>query len=111
MAKKTAPVKGRSLATFRAEHDPRVVISNKIRKALEQLAKDGGPEAYAYEFSDKAGHLTFAQLAGVGSQHLARHREEFKDFIVEVKQEIGSRRSPRHVWFATAKAAKAARGS
>lgn len=106
---KTAPTK-RNLSTFRASHDPAIIIPNKIRAALDQLKKDQGDEGYAYEFTDKTGGTPFAKLAGVGVQQLSQYREQFADHIVEVKQDIGSHRGPRYVWFATAKAAKVARG-
>lgn len=109
-SKKPAPV-SRSLATFRASHDPTVIIPTKIKAALEKLRIDGGDEAYAYEYTDATGGVPFSKLAGVGSIHLNQYREQFKDFLVEVRQDTGSKRAPRWVWFATAKAAKAARAA
>lgn len=106
---KTAPGK-RNLSTFRASHDPSIIIPNKIRAALEQLKKEQGDEGYAYEFTDPSGGVTFTKLSGVGPQQLAQYRDQFAEHIVEVKQDMGSRRGPRQVWFATVKAAKVARG-
>lgn len=111
MKRKAAPTASRTLATFKASHDPSVIIPNKIKAALEAMRKNGGDEAYAYEFSDSTGGTPFAKLSGVSIVHLNQYRDQFKEFLVEVKQDTGSRRGPRWVWFATAKAAKAARAA
>lgn len=100
----------RTLATFKAKHDSATVIPNKIHVALERMKNDAGPEAYAYEQSDPDGGIPFSKLAGVGSVHLAQYRKQFGDHIVVIRQDIGSKRAPRRVWFATVKAALAARG-
>jgi hypothetical protein len=107
---KAAPAPRRTLATFKATHDPAVIIPNKIKAALEQMRREGGDEAYAYEFSDPAG-VPFSKLAGVSIVHLNQYRDQFSDYTVQVKQDTGSRRGPRWVWFATPKAAKVARGA
>lgn len=104
-----APAAKRSLSTFAAAHNPAIIIPNKIRAALEKMRKDDGDESYAYEFSDSTGGTPFAKLAGVSIVHLNAYREQFEEHLVEAKQDTGSRRGPRWVWFATAKAAKAAR--
>lgn len=94
----------RNVASFRAEHDPDVVVPNAIRAALAKMEKDNGPEHYEYE-SD------FIKLTGVGNTALAAHREAFKDHIVEAKPVgKGNSRMARRAWFSTVKAAKAARG-
>ena len=98
---KAAP---RSVASFKAAHDPSVVIPNKIRAALAKMEKDHGPEHYEYE-SD------FYKLAGVSTQQLGAHRDEFDAHVVDAKPiGAGNSRAARRVWFATVKAAKAARG-
>lgn len=110
-AAKAAPTAARrNLTTFRASHDPAVIIPNKIKAALEKLRKDGGDEAYAYEVNDPSGGVAFCKLADVSAMHLGQFRDQFADHVVEVKQDIGSRRGPRRVWFATVKAAQVARG-
>lgn len=99
-----AKAEPRSVATFKAQHDRNVVIPNKIRTALEKMAKDNGPEHYEYE-------TEFMKLAGVGGSDLAAHRDAFTAHIVEAKPiGLGNSRSTRRAWFATVKAAKAARG-
>lgn len=93
--------KAKTLADFRAAHDKNVIIPNKIRAALEQLAKLG-PEHYEYE-------ADFLKLAGVSQTDIGKYREKFVDFIVETSAIHG--RTGRRVWFGTVKAAKAARGA
>lgn|SRR5574341_785109 len=94
----------RNVATFRAAHHRDVVIPNKIKAALAKMAEDHGPEHYEYE-SD------FVKLAGISNTDLSTYRDGFNDFIVEAKP-IGASnsRAARRAWFATAKAAKTARG-
>lgn len=107
---KSAPQPARrSLATFKATHDPATVIPAKIRGALERMKRDQGPEAYAYEAQDPQA-VPFAKLADVGSNHLSQFRVQFMDFIVRAPADIGSKRAPRWVWFATVAAATKARG-
>lgn len=102
---KAKPAPSRSVATFRAAHDRNVVIPNKIREALAKMEADNGPEHYEYE-SD------FIKLAGVGGSDLNGHRDSFTAHIVEAKPiGAGNARAARRAWFATAKAAKAARGA
>lgn len=111
MPKKTPAKRSkRDLSTYFAAHDPKIIIPNKIRAALEKMCKDDGPEAYAYEFSDHTGGTPFTKLAGVSIVNLNAYREQFAAHVVEAKQDTGNRRGPRWVWFATVKAAKAARG-
>lgn len=97
MTKKSTP---KTLADFRAAHDPDVIVPNKIRAALAAMEKDG-PEQWAYE-------LDFIRLAGLGQAQIAAYRDRFLQHIVDTSAVNG--RSPKRVWFATAKAAKAARG-
>jgi hypothetical protein len=105
MAKANSAAKpARNVASFRAVHDRSVVIPNKIRDTLAKMAQDHGSEHYEYE-SD------FIKLAGVHSGDLNAHRDSFADHIVEAKPiGFGNARAARRVWFATVKAAKAARG-
>lgn len=98
----------RTLATFRAAHDRDTVITNKIKAALESLLKDEGPEGYAYEANDPEGHPTFIKRAGISLTDLGMYREQFADHVVELRN--NSRDRGKRVWFATIKAAKAARG-
>lgn len=98
----------RTLATFRAAHDRETVITNKIRAALEALAKEEGPEGYAYESNDAEGRPTMLKRAGISLTDLALYREQFSAYIVELSN--NSRDRGKRVWFATPKAAKAARG-
>jgi hypothetical protein len=104
MSKKTQ----RNLASFRAAHDKNVIIPNKIRAALAQMEAEEGSESYAYEANDPEGRPTFLKRAGISVTELAMFREQFADYIVELGN--NSRDRGKRVWFATTKAAKAARG-
>ena len=90
----------RTLADFRAAHDPDVMIPAKIRAALETLEKEG-PEEWRYE-------AEFISLAKVSQTQMGQYRDQFTAHIVEAPA-IGGR-APKRVWFATTKAARAARG-
>lgn len=87
---------GKSLADFRAAHDKNVIVPTKIRKALEDLEKQG-PENWRYE-SD------FIKLAGISQTDVSMFREQFVGHIVET-----SGKSPKRVWFASPKVAAKAR--
>lgn len=98
MALKKSPVK--TIADFRALHDPSVVVPTKIKKAIESLAAEGA-EQWEYE-------AEFLERAKVTPVQLNSYREQFASHYVEA-QEPG-RRTPVRAWFGTTKAAKAARG-
>ncbi len=93
----------RTLSTFRSAHDRSVVVPAKIRAALEKLAKTKGPEHWEY-------HMDFAKIAGVSVTDMAAYADQFEDHVVMAPAELGSKRTPKRVWFVTVKAAKAARG-
>lgn len=95
--KKTA---ARTLADFRAAHDPDVMVPARIRAALLELEKVGAEE-WRYE-------AEFLPLARVSTTQLAQYRDQFAAHIVETAGVSG--RSPKRIWFATTKAAKSARG-
>lgn len=97
MSKKPAT---RTLADFRAAHDPDVMIPAKIRAALATLEKEGAEE-WRYE-------AEFIALAKIGQAQMSQYRDQFSSHIVEAPSVGG--RAPKRVWFATTKAAKAARG-
>lgn len=93
------PKKGKSVADFRAIHDPSVAIPAKISAALKKM-KDA-KDSWNYE-------ADVAQLAGITTAQLAMFREEFKEHLVEAPGTRSSR--PRIVWFATPALAAEARG-
>lgn len=97
MAKRPTP---RTLADFRAAHDPDVMIPAKIKAALAALASEG-PEEWRYE-------AEFIALARVSQTQMGQYRDQFTAHIVEAS--TGGGRAAKRVWFATPKAAKAARG-
>lgn len=80
---------------FRAAFDPNVIIPNKIRAGLDDLAKAEGADAWEEE-------PKFMQRAKVNAQTIAAHRDAFKAHIVEAKN---ANRKPVNVWFVDVKAA------
>lgn len=87
----------KTLADFRAAHDKNVIIPNKINAALAAMAAEGS-ESWEYE-------VDFLRRASVSTTDLAAFRQQFERHIVET-----TGKSVKRVWFATEKAAKAARG-
>lgn len=82
----------KTLDSFRAAHDPNVIIPAKIRAALAALEKAEGPEAWEYD-------AEFLKRAGVNYNQMGAYRDEFAAHIVTVKS---GDRKPRPVWFSNA---------
>jgi hypothetical protein len=97
MSKASAQSTGKTLADFRATHDPDVVFPAKIRKALADMEAESD-ENWEYEND-------FMRRAGLSTTNLGRYRPQFEKHIVE----IGGK-NPKKVWFASAKVAEKARG-
>lgn len=91
----TGPVK--TLADFRAAHDPNVIVPTKIKKALEEMAAEG-TETWEYE-------ADLMRRASISTTDLARFRPQFEEHVVET-----GGRNPKKVWFASVKVAEKARG-
>lgn len=89
--------KSKTLADFKAIHDPNVVVPSKIRKALEAMTKNG-PENWEYEGE-------FIRLAGISTTQMGAFRDQFVEHIVET-----SGKQAKRVWFGSTKAAAKARG-
>lgn len=89
--------KGKTLADFRAAHDRNVIVPAKIRAALSKLSAEHA-ENWVYE-------ADLLKLAGISTTDIGMFRDQFAEHIVET-----SGRNAKRVWFATAKAAKVARG-
>lgn len=83
---------GRTLADFRAAHDKNVIVPAKIRKALEEMEKEH-PENWAYE-------TDFIKRAGISQTDVSTFRDQFADHVIQT-----SGRTPKKVWFASAKVA------
>lgn len=99
-----AKPESRNVAMFKGQYHRSVVIPTKIAAALEKMAKDHSPEHYEYE-------ADFVKMAGISITDMNGHREAFSKYIVEAKPiGSGNGRTAKRVWFATEKAAKAARG-
>lgn len=92
--------RAKTVADFRAAHDPSVIVPNKIRKALEAMAREG-KENWEYE-------LDFIKRAGISQAQCSQYREQFQDHVVETAVQHG--RSSRRVWFASTKVAASIRG-
>ncbi len=99
----------RNVDTFNNDHDPETKEPAAIRAALERMKKKDGPQSYAYEFKDPGTEPTLVKLSGVGQNSIAKYRTLFAGHIVVARQDVGSSRRPKFVWFATVAAATKAR--
>jgi hypothetical protein len=93
-------VKARTIADFRASHDRETVVTNKVKTALEELAKVG-PEHYEYEGD-------FIRLAKISQTDVGLVREKFKAYIADAPAVHG--KTARRVWCGSIKTAKTLRG-
>ena len=84
MAKKSTPKK-MSIAEINARYNPNVLIPAKIQAGLKKL---GNAAMNEYEFRG---------LAEVNAPSLARHREDFAEHLVEVRE----RGDTRYLWCGT----------
>lgn len=106
-AKAKAPA--RTLATFKAAHDPAVIIPKKIQAAVDAM-KTEGPETFAYESQDDDGQKTMTERTALGAAILARYRKQFAQYIVKTGRAHGSKKNPKFVWFGDPEVATEARG-
>lgn len=90
--------KVKTIADFKAAHDPNVIVPAKIRTALAAIEKEG-PEHWLYE-SD------FMRLAGLSTTQIALFRDQFAAHIIEAT--VG--RNMKRVYFGSAKVAAKLRG-
>lgn len=88
-------IKAKTLADFRAAHDPDVIIPNRIRAGLEQIFKDG-PENWLSEGD-------FLKLTALSTTQLAQHRDKFAAHIIEQGGKSG--KSGKRFYFGSAKVA------
>lgn len=93
--------KPKTLADFKAAHDPDVIVPNKIRAALAAIEKIG-PEHYEYEGD-------FLKLTGLSTTQLAKYRDQFAAHIIDTPATHG-KSSAKRVYFGSAKAAAKLRG-
>lgn len=82
--------KPRTIADFRAAHDPDIIVPAKFKAAFEAMEKLG-PEHFLYENE-------FQKLAGVGQAQLAAYRDQFSMHITETPEK-------KRVYWPTAKVA------
>ena len=92
--------KAKTLADFKAAHDPDVIVPNKIRVGLAAIAKEG-PENWLYE-------QEFLRLTGVSTTQIARYRDQFAAHIVEAPGT--NTKATKRVYFGNAKVAAKLRG-
>lgn len=90
----------KTLADFKAAHDPNVIVPAKIKAALQKLEKEGR-EHWVYE-------LDFLKLSGVSTTQLAMFRDQFAAYIVEAP--AGHGKSVKRCYFGNAKVAAKLRG-
>jgi hypothetical protein len=93
--------KPKTLADFKAAHDPNVIVPNKIRATLAAIEKTG-PEHYEYEGD-------FLKLSGLSTTQLAMFRDQFAAYIVEAPMGNG-RKSVKRCYFGNVKVAAKLRG-
>lgn len=96
-ASNVKPLAGKTLADFRAAHDPNVIVPAKITKALADMEAES-QENWEYEND-------FMRRAGLSTTNLAMFRPQFEAHVVET-----TGRNPKRVWFASVKVAEQARG-
>ena len=87
----------KTLADFRAAHDPNVIVPTKIKKALADMLAEG-KENWEYE-------ADLMRRASISTTDLARFRPQFEAHVVET-----TGRNPKKVWFASVKVAEEVRG-
>lgn len=104
-----AKAPARTLATFKAAHDPTIIIPRKIQQALDRMKAEGA-ETFAYETQDQDGMPTMVERTTVGGAILAKHRKAFATHIVLAPRAHGSKRTAKYVWFGDPKVATEARG-
>ena len=87
----------KDLTAFRAQFDRNVTVPNKIRAALAELQKAEGDEGWEYE-------QDLMRRQKISQTDMGQFRDQFLDHVVDPP---GNK--SRRVWFATVKAAGAAR--
>lgn len=83
----------KTLADLANRFDKNVSMPRRINEAIAAIAKNGDDFEYEMEFSRLVNPPI--QLAD-----LARYREQFNDFWVEVR-DVGKHTATRRVWFAS----------
>ena len=91
----------RTLADYRAAHDPSVIVPSRIRAALAAMVKEGR-ENWEYE-------AEFMKRAALSPTQMGQFREQFAAHIVLAPGR--HQRNPKRIWFGDLKAAAHARGS
>lgn len=92
--------KAKTLADFKAAHDPNVIVPAKIKAGLATIEKDGS-ENWLYE-------VDFLKLTGLSTTQLAAYRDAFETHIVVAPAAHG--KSVKRIYFGNAKVAAKLRG-
>lgn len=79
-----AKLQGKDLAAFKNEYDPDTIVPGKIKAALAELG-----DAWTSE-------VDFCRAAGIAGHVLARYRDVFTGFWVEM-----GGRNPKRLWAGT----------
>ncbi len=82
---------GKSLQTFRDQHDRSVIIPKKLNAGLEALVDEHGQPGWEYE-------VEFLRLCQLRAQDVTPFREQFAAHIVVVRS---AHRHPTHIWAKT----------
>lgn len=89
--------KPKTLADFRAAHDPSVIVPAKIKKAIADMLAEHA-ENWLYE-------VDFLKRSGVSNNYISGFRDQFAEHIIETRGH-----NPKRIWFASPKVAAKARG-
>jgi hypothetical protein len=89
------PKPKKTLADLRAAHDKAVMIPNRIREALEILAKSGDDWVYEVDF------LALTK-PGISTIDASKFRNGFEDWWADMPATNG-KSSVKRVWFASKK--------
>lgn len=92
--------KAKTLADFKAAHDPNVIIPSKIKTALAAIEKEGS-ENWLYE-------VDFLKLSGLSTTQLGAFRDQFEAHIVVAPGAHG--KTTKRIYFGNAKVAAKLRG-
>jgi len=92
----------RTIADFKAAHDPDTIVPNKIRTALAEIEKVG-PEHFEYE-------VDFLKLAGISTTQIGQYRDQFADYWLITPGTNGNK-SAKRVYFGNTKIVKKLKGT
>src|ERR1700677_269269 len=89
----STPKPKKTLADLAQRFDRSVAIPKQIIAAIEALAKSGDDYSYEMEFTNLVNPK-------IPINYLAQYRDQFEDFLAEVR-DLGAKTATRRVWFAS----------